>query len=62
MKRKAFGLTDTGLVRPNNEDSILVMDYEIGKLPNLYAVADGMGGHKAGETASSSAIDRKSVV
>jgi len=56
MERKAFGLTDIGLVRTNNEDSILVMDYGMGKLSNLYAVADGMGGHNAGETASSSAI------
>lgn len=44
--------TDTGRVRTNNEDSILV-DKERG----IFLLADGMGGHNAGEVASKLAVD-----
>lgn len=50
------GITDTGLVRVNNEDSIFVSNTQVSMLPNLYIVADGMGGHKAGNIASSYSI------
>lgn len=43
--------TDVGLVRSNNEDSYLYQP------PRLFAVADGMGGHAAGETASAMAVE-----
>jgi serine/threonine protein phosphatase PrpC len=44
-------ISHVGKVRKNNEDSLLV------KEPKLYAVADGMGGYKAGEVASKAALD-----
>ena len=48
----AFGKTDVGLMRTINQDSIFTSIEPIGKLPNLFIVADGMGGHKAGDLAS----------
>ena len=49
-----FYLTDTGMVRDHNEDSVIVVKNDDGSI--LLAVADGMGGHRAGEVASSIAI------
>lgn len=51
------GKTDTGIKRNNNQDSIFFSDTPVGPLPNLYIVADGMGGHRAGDKASRMAID-----
>lgn len=52
---KTFFLTDTGKVRDHNEDSVIILKNSNNEY--LLAVADGMGGHKAGEVASSMAID-----
>ena len=52
----SFGRTDTGIKRDSNQDSIFMCDSQVGPLPNLYIVADGMGGHAAGDFASQYAI------
>ncbi len=50
------GRCEVGMKRKNNEDSIFIFNTGYACLPNLYIVADGMGGHNAGEVASKSAI------
>lgn len=52
MKLTAYGVTHPGRVRPNNEDALL-WDVPAG----LFVVADGMGGHQAGEVASKMAVE-----
>ena len=49
---KAFAATDVGKVREVNQDCVFSSIGPVGCLPNLFIVADGMGGHKAGEFAS----------
>ncbi|MBP1754361.1 MAG: hypothetical protein H6Q59_759 [Firmicutes bacterium] len=49
---KAFSITDIGERRRINQDYVFCSNDAIGKLPNLFIVADGMGGHNAGDYAS----------
>lgn len=51
---RSFYLTDVGKVRNHNEDSVIILKNHNNEY--LLAVADGMGGHRAGEVASSIAI------
>lgn len=49
---KTFSITDIGKVRELNQDYVFTSEEPIGNLPNLFIVADGMGGHNAGDYAS----------
>ena len=55
---QTFYMTDAGKVRTHNEDSVIIVSNKNNEF--ILAVADGMGGHKAGEIASNIA-DRKST-
>ncbi len=55
MKYYYYGITDKGKVRKNNEDDFLINKISDNEL--AFAVADGMGGHLAGEVASKTAIN-----
>ena len=46
---KIFSMTDVGRKREINQDYVFATDEPLGVLPNLLVVADGMGGHKAGD-------------
>lgn len=52
MNCHAFGITHPGMIRPSNEDT-----YHIDEQNDLLILADGMGGHQAGEVASGMAVD-----
>lgn len=52
---KSYYISDTGKVRTHNEDSVMIVQDLSGEY--LMVVADGMGGHKAGEVASSIVVN-----
>ncbi len=54
----SIALTDIGRKRKINQDFVFASDQPVGNLPNLYIVADGMGGHRAGDLASSYAVQK----
>lgn len=49
---KSYSVTDIGRKRQLNQDYVFSSGNPIGNMPNLFIVADGMGGHKAGDYAS----------
>ena len=49
---RTFAITDVGMVRQVNQDYVFTTDRPLGILQNLFVVADGMGGHQAGDYAS----------
>ncbi len=54
---RAYAMTNIGAKRNTNQDYAYFSVEQIGNLPNVLIVADGMGGHKAGEVASEQAVN-----
>lgn len=54
---KIFSVTDMGRKRQVNQDYVFTSTEKIGNLPNLFVVADGMGGHNAGDFASKFTVE-----
>ena len=54
---KSYSVTDIGRKRQLNQDYVYSSGQPVGKLPNLFIVADGMGGHKAGDFASKYTVE-----
>lgn len=54
---KTFSVTNIGKRRKINQDFVYTSEQAIGILPNLFIVADGMGGHNAGDYASKLAVE-----
>ena len=57
MKILVYGITDVGKIREINEDSFLIGGFKDGEALGYALLADGMGGHNAGEVASSTAVN-----
>ncbi len=54
---KTFSITDVGKKRTMNQDFVYTCEEPVGNLPNLFALADGMGGYNGGEYASSRSVE-----
>lgn len=54
---KTFSITDIGKKRKLNQDYVYTSENPVGNLPNIFIVADGMGGHNAGDYASKYAVE-----
>lgn len=54
---KTFSITNIGKKRKLNQDFVYTSEQPVGKLPNVFIVADGMGGHKAGDYASKATVE-----
>lgn len=54
---RSYAITDIGQKRQLNQDFIYLSETPIGNLPNVFIVADGMGGHNAGDYASRYAVE-----
>ena len=59
---RSYALTDIGQKRQLNQDYIYASETPVGNLPNLFIVADGMGGHNAGDFASRFAVEEFEIV
>ena len=54
---KTFSITDVGKQRKMNQDYVFTSENPVGPLDNLFIVADGMGGHNAGDYASKYTVE-----
>lgn len=54
---KTFSKTDIGRKRKLNQDAVYTSEQPVGNLKNLFLVADGMGGHNAGDYASKMTLE-----
>mgnify|MGYP002709575006 FL=1 len=55
---KTFSMTDVGIRRESDQDYMYTSETAVGNLPNLFLLADGMGGHAAGDYASRFTVEK----